>query len=194
MKATEGAVSQALEFERFQATATHLKVGGDVIRCLNKNYYAIPGVSGFFRRVSRSGSGLAIKREGARLATFNGSIIELIRDQTAETEIREAGFTHLGTGPQVRAPTLTREQPGLYPGDTPPVTVNEQQGKELREAGLRTAQALSTPQEAQARRIATPASGVDNHGFDSPPPPEADGDGLTAAEILEEQRRQATHE
>lgn len=179
MKATKGVVDQALEFERIQAAASRI----DKERALNKRLYAIPGVEGIFRRVARSGTGLAIKRENARLATFDGTIIELIRDQAAENEIREAGFVHLGTGARIDVdgkpvadPQLTRIRPGVYPVDVPDqaqarVEVSEEEGRTIREAGMMAVKIL-------------PAK-------ETTPPPEADGEGLTAAEILEEQRRQA---
>jgi hypothetical protein len=173
MKTAEGGLRQAMEFERFQAAVNKVHVGGESIRCVNRRLYAVPGIEGIFRRVARSSGGLSTTREGALLATFDGTIVELVRDVAAESELREAGFT-----------PLTNGQPDR-------IMVSEQQGQELREAGLRVAEAFDRPEGPKAGQIAPADSGVDNHGFGAPPPPETDGEGLTAAEILEEQRRQA---
>jgi hypothetical protein len=173
---------RALEFEHIQAGGNAVQYGGETVRCLNRRLYAVPGVEGIFRRVARSSSGLNTTRERAYLTTFDGSIIELLRDAAAEAELREAGF--------------------VLPADGQPdrIMVSEQQGQGLREAGLRVAEALDQPEELKAGQSVSAKDrhaavyGIDGQGGESSSPPEADGEGKTAAEILEEQRRQAIHE
>jgi hypothetical protein len=172
MKMTAGVLPQALEFEHLQAVTSKV----DSVRCLNRKLYSIKGLDGIFRRVPRSGSGLTINRLGGRLATFGGSIIELLRDLAAESELREAGFT----------------DPASMPPDR--IMVSDQQGQELREAGLRMAEVLDQPEEPKAGQSVPDDPGTNNNGLDAQSPPETDGEGLTAAEILAEQRRQANHE
>jgi hypothetical protein len=177
---------QALEFEHIQAGGNAVQYGGETVRCLNRRLYAVPGIEGIFRRVARSSSGLNTTREMAYLTTFDGSIIELLRDAAAEAELREAGFMPAANGPW----NNYRADPKRADG----VAVSEQQGQELREAGLRAVEALDQSNGPRTGQITPAGSGMDNHGFGAPPPPEEDGEGKTAAEILEEQRRQATHE
>jgi hypothetical protein len=160
MKVMAGGLRQALEFERLQAAGNTVQCGGEAVRCLNRRLYALPGVEGVFRRVPRSSGGLGTTREGACLATFDGAIVELVRDGAAEAELRESGFTPPGACEQVPAPTAVMPM-----------------------------ERVEQPSPSGGGHAA--ASGVPADVGSATPPAEADGEGLTAAEILAEQRRQA---
>jgi hypothetical protein len=90
MKSGSAAIAQAMQFETITAESRETIKG---LRCVDNRLYAISGQPGVFRRAPRTGQGLrAPTTPGAVLAYFQRSVIELVRDDGIEAELREAGL------------------------------------------------------------------------------------------------------
>lgn len=90
MRSGSAAIAQAMQFETITAESREMRQGR---RCVDNRLYAISGRDGVFRRVPRTGQGLrAPSTPGAVLAYFERSVIELVRDDGIEAELREAGL------------------------------------------------------------------------------------------------------
>lgn len=93
MLASTNNLAQALKFEGITA----VKKDGFASREL----FAIVGMPGVWRRVTRSGTSLAKKRAGAELVMFHGAVVELVREKAVSHELRCAGLAEVAAEDQL---------------------------------------------------------------------------------------------
>ena len=67
-------------------------IHSDATDCVNKKIYLLDGERGLWRRVARSGSGIKVSVDGAKLGVIGDSLAEFQRAANVEASLTQAGF------------------------------------------------------------------------------------------------------